>query len=220
MAVFDTCFSRSPRISSSFPFSLDLPDEPLGRPRVLPLAFAATSPSLVLCEIKSRSISANKANHRHHHLRLNVTLSSEFDTFLDCDKVHAIFHQNVDSLNDLAKASAQPRQLAHNQSVAWFETLQERRTPARETTFGYAGIHGSRSSCSRCFKNVCRRFLCNKRAQQRVTLADQLAGSGHIDGTSTSARKDLATCAADVIELMTRHDGSRCQPRLPSRAAD
>ena len=51
--ALETSFSRSIRISSSLPSSLDGPSEPLGRPSKRPRARAATSPSLVRSEIRS-----------------------------------------------------------------------------------------------------------------------------------------------------------------------
>ena len=59
IADLDTPFARSIRISSSFPSSFDFPNTPLGLPIIFPFAFAATNPSFVRSEIKSRSISAN-----------------------------------------------------------------------------------------------------------------------------------------------------------------
>jgi len=55
MADLETPFCNRNLISSSFPSSLDLPNTPLGRPTIRPLARAAVTPSFVLSEIKSLS---------------------------------------------------------------------------------------------------------------------------------------------------------------------
>ena len=62
MADLETPFCNKSLISSSFPSSFDLPNTPLGLPTIFPFARAAITPSFVLSEIKSLSISANREN--------------------------------------------------------------------------------------------------------------------------------------------------------------
>src|SRR5439155_26878536 len=105
MDALETRLRRSSWISCSLPSSLDFPKAPLGRPRRLPLAFAAMSPSLGPFSNEIALDLGKEAKEGEHGFGLQGLFALKADRFLNGHEPNPLLPQVIDDLQNLPQAS-------------------------------------------------------------------------------------------------------------------